>query len=305
MLEDISFSLPRGSRVLLLGSNGAGKSTLLRILAGKHMVQEGCVQVLGRDVFHDTDLTCDGELAFIGGQWQKDAVAFAGYAVPLQGDFPASRMLDAVTCDPARRARIIRALDVDVNWRMNKVSDGQRRRVQLAWGLMRPFSFLLLDEVTVDLDVLARAELMSFLVAECAERGASIVYATHIFDGLERWATHLALLAGGRLQLSPTAELPQLAKYNGRLFPFMHAWLHEEQAREAAVQVVKLKPVALSNNGCGLTAFGAAACVSELTRSRAPPQVGGRTLSADGGNVDRCCIARMVFHLVCQSSVSV
>jgi CCR4-NOT complex subunit CAF16 len=135
VLEDISFSLPRGARVLLLGSNGAGKSTLLRILAGKHMVGEGVVQVLGRDVFHDTDLTCDGELAFIGGQWQKD-VAFAGHAVPLQGDFPASRMLDNVQCDPARRARILRALDVDVNWRMNKVSDGQRRRVQLAWGLM-------------------------------------------------------------------------------------------------------------------------------------------------------------------------
>ena len=251
VLEDVSLVVPRGARVLLLGSNGAGKSTLLRILAGKHMVPQGCVQVLGRDVFHDTDLTSDGELAFIGGQWQKDAVAFAGYAVPLQGDFPASRMLDGVQCDPARRARIIRALDVDVNWRMNRVSDGQRRRVQLAWGLMRPFSFLLLDEVTVDLDVLARAELMRFLSAECAERGASIVYATHIFDGLERWATHIALLAGGKLQMSPVQEMPQLAQYNGRLFPFMHAWLREDQQRAAAVKSVKLNPLALSNNGWG------------------------------------------------------
>jgi CCR4-NOT complex subunit CAF16 len=117
---------------------------------------------------------------------------------------------------------------------------------------MRPFTLLLLDEVTVDLDVLARAELMNFLTAECAERGATIVYATHIFDGLERWATHLALLASGRLALTLTAEMPQLAKYNGRLFPFMHAWLREDQQRVAALPSAKSNPKEiLMNNGWG------------------------------------------------------
>ena len=52
---------------------------------------------------------------------------------------------------------------------------------------------LLLDEITVDLDVLARADLMTFLKAECEERGATIIYASHIFDGLEAWPTHLVL----------------------------------------------------------------------------------------------------------------
>lgn len=50
---------------------------------------------------------------------------------------------------------------------------------------------LLLDEITVDLDVLARADLMAFLKSECEERGATIIYATHIFDGLESWPTHM------------------------------------------------------------------------------------------------------------------
>lgn len=56
---------------------------------------------------------------------------------------------------------------------------------------------LLLDEITVDLDVLGRADLMRFLQEECETRGATIIYATHIFDGLEFWPTHLAYLAGG------------------------------------------------------------------------------------------------------------
>ena len=50
---------------------------------------------------------------------------------------------------------------------------------------------LLLDEITVDLDVLARADLLTFLRKECQERGATIIYATHIFDGLEDWPTHI------------------------------------------------------------------------------------------------------------------
>lgn len=57
---------------------------------------------------------------------------------------------------------------------------------------------LLLDEITVDLDVLGRADLMRFLVDECDTRGATIIYATHIFDGLEFWPTHVAHVARGR-----------------------------------------------------------------------------------------------------------
>ena len=54
-----------------------------------------------------------------------------------------------------------------------------------------------MDEITVDLDVLGRADLMSFLRRECEERNVTIVYATHIFDGLEQFATHVAFVAGG------------------------------------------------------------------------------------------------------------
>ena len=50
---------------------------------------------------------------------------------------------------------------------------------------------LLLDEITVDLDVLARSNLLNFLKKECDNRGALIIYATHIFDGLDDWPSHI------------------------------------------------------------------------------------------------------------------
>ena len=195
LIKGMNLHLKPGSCCLLLGANGAGKTTLLKIMGGKHMVPREKVLILGREAFYDTSLTSSGDLSYIGGNWQRD-VAFAGYNIPLAGDFPASKMLDGIKgVDLARKKRIIDALDVDVEWRMHQVSDGQRRRVQLAWGLMHEFKVLLLDEITVDLDVLGRAELMKFLRQECEERQCTILYATHIFDGLEPWATFLIFVA--------------------------------------------------------------------------------------------------------------
>ncbi|PWA96125.1 ABC transporter I family member 21 [Artemisia annua] len=59
---------------------------------------------------------------------------------------------------------------------------------------------LSLDEVTVDVDVFARMDLLEFFKEECEQRGCTIVYATHIFDGLESWATDLAYIQDGELK---------------------------------------------------------------------------------------------------------
>jgi ABC-type uncharacterized transport system ATPase subunit len=56
-----------------------------------------------------------------------------------------------------------------------------------------------MDEITVDMDVLGRMDLLEFFRQECEERGATIIYATHIFDGLENWITHIAYLEDGHL----------------------------------------------------------------------------------------------------------
>jgi CCR4-NOT complex subunit CAF16 len=256
VVRDMTVSLPRGATCLLVGPNGAGKTTLLKVLAGKHMVPEGAVSALGAPPFHATALTTRGALAYVGGNWERD-VAFAGYSVPLAGDVAAGAMLAGVPgADPARRARLLEVLDVDPSWRMHRVSDGQRRRVQLAMGLLRPFSLLLLDEVTVDLDVLGRADLMAYLRAECAERGATVVYATHIFDGLEGWPSHLLYVAGGRLRESLRAEeVPELRE--GRLLELVARWLRAEKAERDAAAAAK--GPALTYGGDGGSALGGAA----------------------------------------------
>ena len=186
--------LSNGARCLLIGANGAGKSTILRILGGRHLTKpDNAVKIVGRSAFHDTMLNF--ERSYLDTDWGMRTVAFAGYGCPLQADIPVHGMMSKLQKEfPERREELIKMLGIDPEWRMHQVSDGQRRRVQIFLGLLRPFKILLLDEVTVSLDVVVRQDLLRWLRVESEVRGATILYATHIFDGLDDWPTHLHYL---------------------------------------------------------------------------------------------------------------
>ncbi|KAL7151606.1 hypothetical protein ABFS83_04G042800 [Erythranthe nasuta] len=239
---DFNLDISPRSRCLLVGANGSGKTTLLRILAGKHMVGgRDVVRVLNCSAFHDTSLVCNGDLAYLGESWSK-TVGSAG-ELPLQGDFSAEHMIFGVEgVDPVRRDKLIELLDIDLRWRMHKVSDGQRRRVQICMGLLHPYKVLLLDEVTVDLDVVARMDLLEFFKEECEQRGATIVYATHIFDGLETWATDLVYVQDGVLNKSQKLSDLNELKNNLNLLSVVESWLRSETKIEKKKTQVNSTP---------------------------------------------------------------
>jgi CCR4-NOT complex subunit CAF16 len=220
VLRALSLSVPAGARCLLVGANGSGKTTLLSIVAGRHMAADAAVRVLGRPAFSDTSLVHD--VSFIGGQF------------PLDVDLTVDELLAGrPDADAARREELLRVLDVDRRWRMCRVSDGQRRRVQLLLGLLWPCKVLLLDEVTTDLDVIARGDLLAFLRAQ----DTTILYATHILEGLEDWATHLAYLHDGRIAtMSPLDTLDEYhalkaQKVTAPLLRLVDGWLRRDRRR--------------------------------------------------------------------------
>ncbi|KAJ7283678.1 P-loop containing nucleoside triphosphate hydrolase protein [Mycena rebaudengoi] len=186
-LDGITLDLAPGSRTVIVGSNGAGKSTLLQILAGKRLVNAD-VRIKDRDVFRDSP----PGVTFLGTEWAMNPV--------VRGDIMVSAFLDS-----ERRDLLLDILDVDLDWRMHQISDGERRRVQLVFGLMSEYDVLLLDEVTVDLDVLVRDDLLRFLKSDSETRGATVLYATHIFDGLNQFPTHITHMSFGRLVTPPSA----------------------------------------------------------------------------------------------------
>merc|ERR1712000_67201 len=186
----ITLDLPAGSRTLLIGANGAGKTTLLRLLSGKRLAPAEAIRIGGVDPF---SAGLEG-VTYLGLEWVLNPIVRTDIAVPI--------LLDSVggTFYPERRDELVRILDIDLRWRMHAVSDGERRRVQLAMGLIRPWRILLLDEVTVDLDLLSRSNFLGFLKKETETRKCTIVYATHILDNLAAWPTHLVHMSLGEVK---------------------------------------------------------------------------------------------------------
>jgi CCR4-NOT complex subunit CAF16 len=246
VIHDVSMDLHAGSRVLLVGGNGAGKSTLLRIMAGKHIHDDSAVFVLGQNSFRSTALNYRRQ--YMDADWGLRTVAFAGTGVSYQADIPVSGMMVKLQEEfPERRDYLIELLGIDMDWRMHKVSDGQRRRVQMFLGLLRPFEVLFLDEVTAVLDLLCRQDLLGFLKHETETRKCTIVYATHIFDGLDTWATHVVQVRTstpefpsgtvgyhGELEGIPKFQELKAANVPSPLMGLVEFWLREEHAARKA-----------------------------------------------------------------------
>ncbi|KAI9697923.1 MAG: CCR4-NOT regulatory complex component [Candelina mexicana] len=189
-LQDVILNLPPGSRTLLIGANGAGKTTLLRLLSGKRLAPTGTISIAGIDPFKEG---LEG-VTYLGLEWVLNPIVRTDIDVPT--------LLASVGGDyyTDRKDQLVEILDIDLAWRMHAVSDGERRRVQLAMGLIRPWWILLLDEITVDLDLLSRANFLAFLKRETEIRQCTIVYATHILDNLAQWPSHLVHMSLGKVK---------------------------------------------------------------------------------------------------------
>lgn len=196
-LVDLDLQIPWNTRTLVMGSNGAGKSTLLKVLSGKHLCLDGKILVNGQNPFSPVCTVGEGQeyqvTTYLGTEWCHMSI--------INRDIGVLELLTSIGLQhfQERGDQLCEILGVDLQWRMFKLSDGQKRRVQLVMGLLKPWKVLLLDEVTVDLDVIARGKLLQFLKWETETRQCSVVYATHIFDGLAQWPDQVLHLKEGRI----------------------------------------------------------------------------------------------------------
>lgn len=159
-------------------------------MSGKRLAPTDTISIAGVDPFKEG---LEG-VTYLGLEWVLNPIVRTDIDVPT--------LLDSVGGKhySERKDELVSILDIDLRWRMHAVSDGERRRVQLAMGLLRPWTILLLDEITVDLDLLSRRNFLEFLKKETASRPCTIVYATHILDNLADWPTHLVHMHLGQVK---------------------------------------------------------------------------------------------------------
>ncbi|MFD8217058.1 ABC transporter ATP-binding protein [Streptomyces sp. NPDC059340] len=189
-VDGIDLGIRRGEVFGLLGPNGAGKSTTVEILQGNRGRDAGEVSVLGAD-------PATGTRAWrsrVGIVWQDESAPaeltvdetvrhFARY-------YPRPR-------DPEEVIGLV-GLEAKAGSRIKALSGGQRRRLDVALGVIGGPELLLLDEPTTGFDPAARRQFWD-LIRKLADEGTTILLTTHYLEEAEALAHRLAVVARGRV----------------------------------------------------------------------------------------------------------
>jgi ABC-2 type transport system ATP-binding protein len=194
-LAGIDLEVAEGELFALLGPNGSGKSTLFRLISTLAPVQQGTIAVAGHDAVADRRAV----RALLGVVFQSPALdrkltvrenlRFHGPLVGITG-VPLRRAIDALL---ERFNLADRADD-----RVEQLSGGMRRRVELAKGLLHRPRVLLLDEPSTGLDPAARAEFWQLLVDLRRREGTTVLLTTHLLDEANQ-VDRLAIMDQGRI----------------------------------------------------------------------------------------------------------
>jgi ABC-2 type transport system ATP-binding protein len=187
----VDLDIGRGEVFGILGPNGAGKSTTVEILQGHRRRDGGEVTVLGEDPGN----AGRAWRSRVGIVWQDESAAqeltvaetvrhFARY-------YPRPRDVDEVIA--------LVGLEEKARSRTKQLSGGQRRRLDVALGVIGSPELLLLDEPTTGFDPVARRRFWG-LIRQLADEGTTIILTTHYLDEAEALTDRLAVIAAGRVR---------------------------------------------------------------------------------------------------------
>ncbi len=232
VIDGVSFDVPDGARVGLIGESGSGKS--LTALAVLGLLPEGAtaggsirwngLELLGMPDRELAELRGDD----IGIVFQEPRTALNPIRTVGRQIAESVRIHERVSRAQARERAIAEAARVAlpdperiVARYPHQLSGGQRQRVAIAMALACRPRLLIADEPTTALDVTIQAEILDLLRSLVDEDGMSLVFITHDLAVLSRIATHGVVLADGRVvEQAPVAELltrPQSAVTQGLL----------------------------------------------------------------------------------------
>lgn len=191
VLRDANLSIHKGQVVGLLGTNGAGKSTLIKCLLGLLKVNAGQVQLFGEESWN-LSAAAKARLAYVPQEarfynWMKvrQVVEYWGTFYP--------------NWDQALSDELMQLWEVPREQRVGPLSPGQRQRLALVIALSYRPELLILDEPVASLDPIGRRETLRQLIDLTKDGEHTVLFSTHILSDLERVASHIAILADGKI----------------------------------------------------------------------------------------------------------
>lgn len=192
VLNDISFHIPKGECVGLIGLNGAGKTTLINILLGKTLPDSGLVRVFGQN----------------SSSFSRDALKKIGYASStafrLQRNMKIQYSLDncAAMYDiptnvyKARLTELYEHLGIaeSLQSKPQQLSWGQRMKCELALAVLPQPELLILDEATIGIDTSAKETILQYIGTMQSKNQATVIYSGHYLNEVERLCGRIIML---------------------------------------------------------------------------------------------------------------
>ena len=190
-LQDITFSLPQGRIMGLIGKNGAGKTTTLKSMLNLVHPDSGKIEIFGRS-FMENEESCKQNMGVVLGEI----------------DFYKHKKLAAIT-EVTRRfyqnwdgdayQKYLEAFALEPQKRVKELSSGMKVKYMLALALSHHAKLLILDEPTSGLDPVSRDDLLGLFRQMVKDGERSILFSTHITSDLEKCADDVTYIKDGKL----------------------------------------------------------------------------------------------------------
>ncbi|MDR0928483.1 MAG: ABC transporter ATP-binding protein [Oscillospiraceae bacterium] len=190
-LSDVSFALPAGRIMGLIGKNGAGKTTTLKCMLNMVRADSGRTEMFGMD-FIENEAACKQKIGVVLGEMdfykQKNLASITAVTKRFYKEW-----------DNTAYEKYLRAFSLDPQKRVKELSSGMKVKYRLALALSHQARLLILDEPTSGLDPVSRHDLLDLFrhLVQSGER--SILFSTHITTDLEKCADDIAYIKDGKL----------------------------------------------------------------------------------------------------------
>lgn len=197
-LQDISFDIPPGSIMGLLGKNGAGKTTIMKLLTGSISKNNGKIQIGSTDMEKEP-IKAKSDIGFIIDEpmffekrtlWENGVVFGRFYQNFTEKEW--KKWLDICKLQSSAR--------------LNTLSKGERVKFQFAFAIAHHPKVLLLDEPTGNMDPVFRKAFLEILQEIVEKERISVLFSTHLTSDLEKIADRITLLDQGKVLYTDSME---------------------------------------------------------------------------------------------------